>query len=113
MFGGRTNSRSRQVKFRGEDLHAQLSLQLMDVYTAQKQTINVNNKSIRITIPAGIENEQMIKIASHGGEGLNGGPNGDLYITFSIIDHPRFKRLGITLIQVLVWMCVPQYWVVN
>jgi curved DNA-binding protein len=56
--------------------------------------LTVNNKKIRITIPAGIENGQTIKIAGHGGQGTNGGPNGDLYITFSVANHPKFKRSG-------------------
>jgi curved DNA-binding protein len=41
-----------------------------------------------------VENGQRIRLKGHGGAGINGGPNGDLYITFSIADHPRFKRLG-------------------
>ena len=36
---------------------------------------------------------QTIKIAGHGGQGINGGPNGDLYITFSIANHSQIKRL--------------------
>ena len=95
MFGGSANAgRSRQVKFRGEDYNAQLQLNLTDAYRTHKQTLTVNGRNIRITIPAGIENGQTIKIAGHGGPGINGGPNGDLYITFSIADHPGFKRLG-------------------
>ena len=54
----------------------------------------MDGKKIRITIPAGIENGQTIKIASHGGKGINGGPDGDLYITFSIANQSDFKRLG-------------------
>lgn len=95
MFGGAAGQgRSRQVKFRGEDFNASLQLNLLDAYTAQKQTLTVNGKQIRITIPAGIENGQTIKISGHGGPGTNGGPAGDLYITFSIANHPRFKRVG-------------------
>ena len=95
MFGGSAHAgRSRQVKFRGEDYRAQLQLKLTDAYKTQKQTLSLNGKNIRITIPAGIENGQTIKIAGHGGPGINGGPNGDLYITFSIANHPGFKRLG-------------------
>jgi curved DNA-binding protein len=95
MFGGSANAgRSRQVKFRGEDYRAQLQLDLTDAYKTQKQTLSLNGKNIRITIPAGIENGQTIKIAGHGGPGINGGPNGDLYITFSIANHPGIKRLG-------------------
>jgi curved DNA-binding protein len=95
MFGGGgAYSGQSQVKFRGQDFNAELRLQLSDVYTTQKQTLTVNNKKIRITIPAGIENGQTIKIKGHGGPGRNGGPNGDLYITFSIENNTPFKRDG-------------------
>ncbi|GAA4810173.1 J domain-containing protein [Litoribaculum gwangyangense] len=94
MFGGRTSSgnRGRQVKFRGQDFNAELQLDLKDVYTSHKRTLTVNKKNIRITIPAGVENGQIIKIKGHGGKGINGGPNGDLYIQFSIVNHSKFKR---------------------
>jgi len=96
MFGqgGRSSGNGRQAKFRGQDLNAELHLNLKDIAESQKQTLTVNGKNIRLTIPAGIENGQTIKIAGHGGPGANGGPAGDLYITFSITDDPRFMRNG-------------------
>jgi curved DNA-binding protein len=95
MFGGSgRRSQSRQAKFRGEDFRAELHLNLRDAYKTHKQTLTVNGKNIRITIPAGIENGQTIKISGHGGPGVNGGPNGDLYITFHIDPDPQFKRDG-------------------
>ncbi len=96
MFGGGFGggSRGRQVKYRGEDFNAEIHLQLIDAYETHKQTLSVNGKNIRITIPAGIENGQTIKITGHGGAGINGGPNGDLYIAFVIANDPKFKRLG-------------------
>ncbi len=93
MFGGATGGGGRQVKFRGQDFHAELQLQLLDAYKTHKQTLSVNGKNIRITIPAGIENGQTIKIANYGSPGINGGPNGDLYITFAIAEHAGFKRV--------------------
>lgn len=95
MFGASAGAgRSRQMRFRGEDYSAEIQLNLIDAYKTHQQTLSVNGKSIRITVPAGIENGQTIKIAGHGGPGVNGGPNGDLYISFSIAHHPVFKRLG-------------------
>lgn len=93
MFGGGGQSRS-TAKFRGQDFNAELSLNLRDVYTTHKQTLTVNGKNIRITIPAGIENGQTIKIPRHGGPGVSGGPNGDLFITFNISNDSNFKREG-------------------
>lgn len=92
MFGGRSGGRT--VKFRGQDYHAESHLELVDAATTHKQTLNVNGNQLRITVPAGVENGQTIRIPSQGGPGVNGGPAGDLYITFVVKEHPRFKRTG-------------------
>lgn len=100
MFGATSGaSRGRHTKYRGEDFNAELHLNLIDAYKTHKQTLTVNGKNIRITIPAGIENGQTIKISGHGGPGVNGGPNGDLFIAFSIANHPKIKRLENDLYQ--------------
>ncbi|MDB5149940.1 MAG: hypothetical protein JWQ57_3960 [Mucilaginibacter sp.] len=93
MFGSAGGAHSgRQAKYRGQDYNASLSLNLRDVLETHKQTLTVNGKNIRITIPAGIENRQTIKIAGHGSPGVNGGPAGDLYIQFNVAPDPGFKR---------------------
>lgn len=96
LFGntGGGGFRSRQTKFRGEDYHAELQLNLMDVFKTHQQVLAVNGKNIRITIPAGVENGQQIRIKGYGGEGINGGPAGDLYINFHVINNTKFKRSG-------------------
>jgi curved DNA-binding protein len=94
MYGGGKGSSGRQTKFRGQDINAELHLELNDVFKTQQQTLTVNGKNIRLTIPAGVENGQVIKISGHGSPGANGGPNGDLYITFTIANHSKFKREG-------------------
>ena len=92
MFGG--SGRKRQTKFKGQDYTAELKLSLKDACTTHQQTLTVNGKNIRITIPAGIENGQVIKLNGYGAPGGNGGPAGDLYITFVIANDDKFKRLG-------------------
>lgn len=88
-FGG-----GRQARFRGQDYQAEIQLGLRDAYETHKQTLTVNGKNIRITVPAGVENGQTIKIPGHGGPGSNGGPNGDLYITFSVGTDDKLRRSG-------------------
>ncbi len=82
----------RETTFRGQDYQAELHLSLRDAYTTHKQTLTVDGKTIGITIRAGVENGQKIKLTGYGATGVNGGPAGDLYITFVIADDPRYKR---------------------
>lgn len=93
MFGGRTSGGGgrRTAQYKKQDFNAELHLELKDVYTTHKRTLTINGKNIRITIPAGVENGQQIKISGMGAEGSGGGPKGDLYITFTIENHTKFK----------------------
>jgi curved DNA-binding protein len=93
MFGQSGRSRG-STKFKGQDYSAELHLKLEDILESRKETVSINGENIRFTVPAGVENGQTIKIKGHGGKGGNGGPNGDLYITFRVENHPRFKRKG-------------------
>jgi curved DNA-binding protein len=90
LFGGGKRS---QAKYRGQDVNATLDLQLSDVFKTYQQTFAINGKNIRITIPGGVEDGQVIKLKGHGNTGANGGPNGDLYITFNINNNTTFKRM--------------------
>jgi len=97
MFGGggaSGGSRRSKGKFRGQDYNAELNLNLREVYTTQQRIFTINDKNIRITIPAGAADGQTIKLPGHGAPGVNGGPAGDLYLTFRIAEDPVFKRLG-------------------
>lgn len=93
MFGG-GGARGRQsnAKYRGQDMNAELTIDINDVYKTHKHTITVNGKNVRFTIPAGLKNEQVLRIIGHGGTGANGGPNGDLLIKFNIQNNTKFIR---------------------
>lgn len=94
LFGGGGRRERRETRFRGNDYEAQLQLGLREAFTTHQRTLTLNGKNIRITIPAGVEDGQKIRLKGHGAPGSNGGPNGDLYITFVIEEDPQFKRLG-------------------
>lgn len=94
MFGGGGGRRKKETKFRGQDYNAQLRLSLRDAYATHQQTITINGKNVRVTIPAGVENGQKVRLKGYGAPGVNGGPAGDLYITFVIEDDAQLKRSG-------------------
>lgn len=93
LFGNRSGG-GRQAVFKGQDYNAELNLSLREAYTTHQQTFTINGKSVRITVNAGIAQGQKIKLKGYGGPGTNGGPAGDLYITFHIADDPVFRREG-------------------
>ncbi len=98
MFGGGGfSSRSRgsaSGKFKGQDVSAELNLHLRDAAKTHQQTFEINGKKVRITIPAGVADGQKIKLKGHGNPGVNGGPAGDLFITFNIVPDKHFQRTG-------------------
>ncbi|WP_192346896.1 DnaJ C-terminal domain-containing protein [Algoriphagus sp. Y33] len=97
MFGGASGGfrqGGRSAKFKGQDFHAELQLTIHDAYQTRKQVLTVNGENIRLTIAAGIADGQTIKIKGKGAPGINGGPNGDLYIKFMIKNDTKFAREG-------------------
>jgi curved DNA-binding protein len=94
MFGNQGGGGRSQVRYRGQDIQGQVEIDIKEAASTHKKEFSVNGKSIRITVPAGIEDQQTIKISGFGGPGVNDGPNGDLFIMFSIRNNSPFKRVG-------------------
>lgn len=100
MFGGSSNgfgrsSRGRASgKFKGQDITAELTISLKEAATQHQRTFEINGKKVRITIPAGVYEGLKIKLKNYGHDGINGGPKGDLYITFHIDEDSQFERKG-------------------
>ena len=51
-------------------------------------------RQVKVRVPAGVKDGQRIRLAGRGGPGRNGGPNGDLYVTVRVAEHPLFGRKG-------------------
>jgi len=80
------------ARYKGEDIQAELTLQLTDVFKTHKRTLSVQGKNIRISVPAGLVDGQRIRLKGFGGQGVNGGPDGDLYVRFKLVNDTSFKR---------------------
>jgi len=51
-------------------------------------------KTLTVEIPSGIETGNRLRLSGKGGAGTNGGPNGDVYLEFTVKEHPIYKRDG-------------------
>lgn len=51
-------------------------------------------KTVDITIPAGIKDQQILNVGGRGNSGYNGGPSGDLHVYVNVKPHPVFERRG-------------------
>lgn len=92
IFGGGFAGRQQEVKFKGRDIQAEMPLRLSEVYQTHKKVFQIGARDVRITIPAGAYDGQIIKLRGYGNPGVNGGPAGDLYITFRIENDTTFQR---------------------
>ena len=62
--------------------------------TCQGQGVVMRDKKLLVTVPAGIDEGEMLTLRGEGEPGQNGGPYGDLYIQIFIRPHPIFTREG-------------------
>ena len=58
------------------------------------------DREITLTIPAGIDEGQQLRVAGEGEAGMRGGPTGDLYVLIRLKEHPAFRREGDDLVHV-------------
>ncbi|NLD37517.1 MAG: DnaJ domain-containing protein [Desulfatiglans sp.] len=96
-FGGAFGGRPQPVK--GKDIIYELSIGLEDTINDTEKMIayrkdNSEQEKISVKIPAGISTGKKLRLSGKGNPGINGGPNGDLYIQVRVMDHPLFKRDG-------------------
>jgi len=95
-FGSREGPRFDQ---KGQDLSAELALNLKEAYEGGTQILTIGADKIRIKLKPGIWDRQKIKIDGKGLPGRNGGESGDLYITFILQPHPEYRLDGVNLFK--------------
>jgi len=98
-FAGTSGGGARKRK--GRDYSAEMELSLEEAYNGCARVLQLHDQKLRITTKPGSYDGQKIKLKGNGEPGVNGGPNGDLYITLHVAKHPVFERLNDDLLMVL------------
>ncbi|HWR84310.1 MAG TPA: J domain-containing protein, partial [Candidatus Deferrimicrobium sp.] len=80
----------------GADLTVSLSISFMESVNGARRTIRIpeTGKTLKVKIPAGIEDGGRIRLAGQGQPGPFGGDNGDLIITVRVMTDQQFERKG-------------------
>jgi curved DNA-binding protein len=109
LFGHDRGGRRRpgRMPMPGQDQHAQLTIDLDDVYQGASRTISLSvpsvnvqgqvvmsDKQLAVNIPKGVRAGQQLRLSGQGGAGQGGGPAGDLYLEVVLRPHRLFKVEG-------------------
>lgn len=78
----------------GEDLEHVVNISLREAYSGATRLITKGDRTIKVSIPAGATTGTKVRLAGEGGQGLNGGQAGDLYLVVHVEPDPEFERQG-------------------
>jgi curved DNA-binding protein len=80
---------------RGADHEAVLELSLEEAARGGRRSVKLGDgRSYDVAVPRGVRQDQRIRLAGEGGQGLGGGPSGDLFLRVRITPHRRFRLDG-------------------
>lgn len=102
LFQGIRSAGRRVFRARGEDQTYRLSVGFVEAATGTKKRVTLQNgKTLEVRIPAGIEEDQQIRLRGQGGEGHGGAEAGDALISVSVEPHRHFTRQGLDILLTL------------
>jgi curved DNA-binding protein len=82
----------------GADTEAEIELSVEEAFTGGRRQITLagggGSRSYEVTIPAGVTDGQRIRLVGQGGQGIGGGPPGDLYLLVRLAPHPQYRVEG-------------------
>lgn len=103
MFFGtveeKAEAKPKKVARKGENIETEINISIEDAFRGKEQTIGVRTiegklKKFKVQVPAGIQNNEKIRVVGQGKQGLSGGKNGDLFIRVKIDNDERFTLEG-------------------
>lgn len=108
--GPRTRGARSQFAYPGENIESELHITLEEGFNGVEKQISLRGrngqKSLSVKIPKGIKEGEKIRLKGQGEQGVNGGENGDLYLTIHFQPHRNYVQEGINLtttVDVLPW----------
>jgi DnaJ-class molecular chaperone len=94
MFGGGGRQRS-NMPLRGRDENYTLTTEFLDAVNGATRHLTLpDGRNLKVKIPAGTKEGQILRLRGQGGPGQGGGPSGDALITVSVKPHAYFERRG-------------------
>ncbi len=98
LFGGgftRSTGAGHGFRQAGQDQNAHIDVTVRDAFHGDTKTIRLaNGKSLQVKIPAGITTGKKIRLSGQGAPGINGGPNGDLYLEVNVVNDANYELQG-------------------
>jgi DnaJ-class molecular chaperone len=96
LFGShQRGGRQQNFAFRGDDIRYTLSVSFVEAINgAAKQVRMGDGKQLKISIPPGTKNGDLLRLRGQGNPGTGGGPPGDAIVEIKVASHKHFKRDG-------------------
>ncbi len=91
-FGQRGNEETRKSGRKGRDYEGKLSISLKDAFLGTETLLTVDDEKIKIKIPPGVTDGQVLRVRGKGGKGTRGAESGNLYLEVGIEADPQFER---------------------
>jgi curved DNA-binding protein len=100
LFGGLFSGRERRGRgpVPGADQEVEVEIGVEEAYAGTRRSISISGpggeRTLDVTVPAGVTDGQRIRLRGQGGTGSDGGAAGDLYLVVRILPHPRYRVEG-------------------
>ena len=83
----------------GEDRNSTINLTFRQAVKGATVSLSADGRKFKTHIPAGVKDGQKIRLGGKGRPGRNGGKAGDLYLTVSVADDPKFTMRGTDIVM--------------
>lgn len=92
--GGQARGRGYRQAMKGQDYRAEFEISLQEAHDGTERMLTVNGAQLRIKLKPGVADGQTLRLRGKGGPGMQGGPNGDVYLDVRITPNSAYRREG-------------------